>query len=493
MGLEWVVVVLLIASTGGQFVQENCPIYFRYVNDAFGGIQGEITLSSLQPGTNRIDARFWQEGNSDASSVGGLNPYPDDDAIRLGRGPFKFRVAFRASPPKLTRLSYNDQLLCSASENAGGGSVSYHNRFYEKFLTEPFPSPAFQTFPRDDFDVGVQTVQFPSSRGRDVLPGFTQTWRTSTDRRPTFRQPQFTTQAPTFWQPPEPRQPATFGPPPIATNPPATMAPPQRFDPRSTASPITCGREGSLIPFIVRGTEYPRGQYPWLAALYHKVSRSLTFRCGGSLISASIVVSAAHCVYRMSEDSVVIGLGRYDLDNYGEEGAETRNVKQLLWHPDYSTRSVPDADVALITIDRPVKFNDIIAPICLWTAEASSTVSTSGFIAGWGRDDDSKDKGRTQYPRVVEADIASPTVCASTWRIPMLLSERTLCAGNRDGSGPCVGDSGGGLMVKQGDRWLLRGIVSLGERGPVDKCQLEQYVLYCDLSKHMDWINDNIR
>lgn len=51
---------------------------------------------------------------------------------------------------------------------------------------------------------------------------------------------------------------------------------------------------------------------------------------------------------------MVVGLGRYDLDDYGEDGAEMRNVMRLLWHPDYNTRSYSDADIALITIERPV-------------------------------------------------------------------------------------------------------------------------------------------
>ncbi|EDW97607.1 proclotting enzyme isoform X1 [Drosophila yakuba] len=513
MGLELVVVVSLIALAGGQLYPENsCPDYFRYVNDAFEGVQGEITLPGLNRGRNIIDVRFSQRGEQDTHKVGSLIPYPDENAIRQNRDMAKFRVALRQTAdnglPKLTRLSYNDQLLCSASEYTPPSS--FFNRFFEIEISGSpnlFPSSAFNPFTRDGSYVNVQTVFYPtSSRGNDVWRGFTQPWTTVSNR-----QPAAVTPAPNpsdiFFYPPVPSVTATFGPPvrtvtssptpppppplpaTVTTVPPPTP-PPQRFDPRSQIRPVVCGREGSTTPFIVNGNEFPRGRYPWLSAVYHKKVRALSFRCGGSLISASIVISAAHCVHRMTEDRVVIGLGRYDLDDYGEDGAEMRNVMRLLWHPDFNTRSYSDADIALITIERPVTFNDIIAPICMWTVEASSTVSTTGFIAGWGRDE--KDSSRTQYPHVVEADIASPTDCASNWKANMV-TERSLCAGNRDGSGPCVGDSGGGLMVMQGNRWLLRGIVSAGERGPADTCQLNQYVLYCDLSKHINWINENIR
>ncbi|XP_039151967.1 coagulation factor IX isoform X2 [Drosophila simulans] len=465
-------------------------------------------------GRNRIDIRFSQRGEQDASAVGALIPYPDENAVRQLTGPAKFRIAVRPNSsnglPKVTRLSYNEQILCSASEYRPPNS--FFNRFYELEISgslASFPSSVFNPFTRDGFDVNVQTVFYPtSSRGNDIWRGFTQPWTTVSNRSPAVVTP-----APTpteiFWNQPVPSVPIAFPPPvptitstpapppppplptrsPVVTVPPATP-PPQRFDPRSQISSVVCGREGSITPFIVRGNEFPRGQYPWLSAVYHKEVRALGFKCGGSLISSSIVISAAHCVYRMTKDRVVVGLGRYDLDDYGEDGAEMRNVMRLLWHPEYNTRSHSDADIALITIERPVTFNDIIAPICMWSVEASRTVSTTGFIAGWGRDE--KDSSMTQYPRVVKAEIASPTVCASTWRGTMV-TERSLCAGNRDGSGPCVGDSGGGLMVKQGDRWLLRGIVSTGERGPAGTCQLNQYVLYCDLSKHLNWISENIR
>lgn len=137
----------------------------------------------------------------------------------------------------------------------------------------------------------------------------------------------------------------------------ATAAPPlpavqiQSFNPS-----LVCGQEGTATPFIQRGVEFPRGRYPWLSAIYHKESFSLSFKCGGSLISASLVITAAHCVYKVNEDRVLVAMGRYDLDNYNEDGAEVRNVMRIKLHPDYSSRLQlqPDADIALVTVERPV-------------------------------------------------------------------------------------------------------------------------------------------
>lgn len=63
---ELAIVVVLITVTGGQLLPENtCRTYFQYVNDAFGGVEGEVTLPGLAQGRNRIDVRFTQRGDQD--------------------------------------------------------------------------------------------------------------------------------------------------------------------------------------------------------------------------------------------------------------------------------------------------------------------------------------------------------------------------------------------------------------------------------------------
>ncbi|KAH8384149.1 hypothetical protein KR009_012253 [Drosophila setifemur] len=510
MGPELAVVVSLIAVAGCQILPEiACPTYFQYVNDGFGGYQGEVTLPGLAQGRNRIDLRFSQRGNQDSFVVGSVIPYPDEIAVRSSAGPARFRINLQPDPstgllPKLSRISYNDQLLCSASEY--GPPNSFFNRFYELHVSGSrtrLPSSNFVPFPRDGLDVDVQTLFFESpKRANNVWNGFTPSWTQVATVAPTLsplpprRLDPLPTSIVTF--PPPRRQPSPPTPPPPPPPPPpttTTIAPQttprstSRLNPLPSSATVACGQEGHLTPFIYRGQGYPRGQYPWLTAIYHKEARALAFMCGGSLISSTMVITAAHCVYKMEERRVVVWVGRYDLDDYQEDGAEVRDVKSLLSHPDFSNRAYPDADIALVTMERPVVFNDIISPICLWTAQDSVTVASSGFIAGWGGDE--KGNSQTQYPRIVEAAIASNTDCASKFKAPRV-TERTLCAGNLDGSGPCTGDSGGGLMVLRDNRWLLRGIVSVGERER-GRCQLNQYVLYCDLSKHLAWINENIR
>ncbi|EFN71523.1 Serine protease gd, partial [Camponotus floridanus] len=79
----------------------------------------------------------------------------------------------------------------------------------------------------------------------------------------------------------------------------------------------------------------------------------------------------------------------------------------------------------------------------------------------------------------------------SDQRFVSFTSNRTFCAGMRDGSGPCNGDSGSGLMLYDSStgRYQLRGIVS---RSLFDyneqTCDLTQYVVFVDVAKYLSWI-----
>lgn len=113
-----------------------------------------------------------------------------------------------------------------------------------------------------------------------------------------------------------------------------------------------CGRERvTSTPLIFQGRSLERGQLPWLVGIFER-SRdlSLLFFCGGSLISASTVVSAAHCFRFPGRDlpasNTVVSLGRNTIDLISE--GELRDVSQLLIHDQYKDST--KADLALVRL-----------------------------------------------------------------------------------------------------------------------------------------------
>lgn len=84
--------------------------------------------------------------------------------------------------------------------------------------------------------------------------------------------------------------------------------------------------------------------------------------------------------------------------------------------------------------------------------------------------------------------VAQDTCLRSHADFRNLTSEMTFCAGNRDGSGPCNGDSGAGFMVKKEGRWYLRGVVSTAIKKEDFSCDLNEFVVFSDVGKLKGWV-----
>lgn len=64
---------------------------------------------------------------------------------------------------------------------------------------------------------------------------------------------------------------------------------------------------------------------------------------------------------------------------------------------------------------------------------------------------------------------------------------------NVTGSSACQGDSGGGLTFWSGNRrHYIRGIVSVAPKGPTGSCDVNQYTLYTNVGKHLEFISQAV-
>lgn len=74
-----------------------------------------------------------------------------------------------------------------------------------------------------------------------------------------------------------------------------------------------------------------------------------------------------------------------------------------------------------------------------------------------------------------------------------ITSTSTFCAGDRSGKAPCTGDSGGGFVMKRSDnRFYLRGVVSTALKDGPLLCDVNNYVVFADVSKFSEWINQTM-
>ena len=135
-----------------------------------------------------------------------------------------------------------------------------------------------------------------------------------------------------------------------------------------------------FLPICVQaifGGEYVTSphKYPWIAKLVtfrelEIVNNSTEYHgCGGSIISKSLIVTAAHCVENATKIIVILGNS-----NSSSELALIASVKTILNHPAYDSSSfqvnglsntIDLYDISLLRLSADLNFNEAIQPIKL--------------------------------------------------------------------------------------------------------------------------------
>ncbi|NXP96352.1 ACRO protein, partial [Passerina amoena] len=136
---------------------------------------------------------------------------------------------------------------------------------------------------------------------------------------------------------------------------------------------------------IVGGADAKPGAWPWMVSIQHPRIPGTKHFCGGSLIRAEWVLTAAHCFDLIFNSSLVyVVIGATQLTQPGP-GAQVRQIKKLLRHENYKRRDMSN-DIALLELSKPVDCSPYIQLACVADAILGLSVSLEQncWVAGWG-------------------------------------------------------------------------------------------------------------
>jgi trypsin len=102
-----------------------------------------------------------------------------------------------------------------------------------------------------------------------------------------------------------------------------------------------CSTNSATVSRIVGGEAASSSTWGWAVSIY-LVNR---FHCGGSIVSSSWVVTAAHCAHGSTASQFTINAGSTIING----STQTRSVSQIIVHPDYNS-DIYENDIALFQL-----------------------------------------------------------------------------------------------------------------------------------------------
>nr|XP_039268100.1 A disintegrin and metalloproteinase with thrombospondin motifs adt-1-like [Styela clava] len=247
-----------------------------------------------------------------------------------------------------------------------------------------------------------------------------------------------------------------------------------------------CGVTARGVERIVGGNDSFLGQWPW--QVYINIDTSII--CGGTLINRNWVVTAGHCFKGFSsETKMELFFGVLELSKLKQGHVQKRNMKKHILYPNWNEDKFEINDIALIELDKPVRFNRWVRPVCLPNGEKPK-IGTKCYAAGWGlqHEDDLSPATKLQH---VDLPIVEPQKCIKAYKDEDTKVNRTImmCAGyDEGGKDSCRGDSGGPFVCQRCNScgWYLAGVVSFGS----GCAQKGFYGVYADVHYFEKWISE---
>ena len=248
---------------------------------------------------------------------------------------------------------------------------------------------------------------------------------------------------------------------------------------------------GKSASRVIGSRDVEHKQYPWQVDVYSGGNL-----CGGSLIGASWVLTAAVCVDGSSRRPGVQTIAASDVrvvhgatDLRRAQAASNRRVANIYVHPGYDGNATHGNDIALLRLSKPIRKAKSYAKLPSESDAAKFVVpGACAVITGHGVTKYAGDV--SPVLQAVNLSIVAQQDCRAAYS-DAAISEGAICSGLIGrGSEICQGSSGSLLAVEgPKGRYVPAGVVSWGEG-----CALPgKYDVNTRISHYLDWIRQTMR
>lgn len=254
--------------------------------------------------------------------------------------------------------------------------------------------------------------------------------------------------------------------------------------------------------YMVGGENEIYGEWPSFVRIDIHTKEGLSGLCGGVLITNRHVLTAGHCVAippkdtskgtnytRLPQDAFKVVLA--DHDRHKKDAHEIhRTLSKICYSSKFNDPKLEGSryDYAILTLNESVPFNDNIQPACLPYEPMGK--SDKCFVVGLGITHFEKSFGNHSFPEIIQKMPVKRVSCKN-WGIKHDDRSRH-CFTKAKGKGDtCGGDSGGPILCKNKNRWVVNGLVSYGSE-TCDGSEVSGWVaVYTRLHALMKNINDD--
>ncbi|XP_062235626.1 chymotrypsin-like elastase family member 1 [Platichthys flesus] len=235
---------------------------------------------------------------------------------------------------------------------------------------------------------------------------------------------------------------------------------------------------------VIGGGDAEHGIWKWQASIQHGSNDWYGHICGGTIVSGSIVMTAAHCIISMDPSQYRVVTGEYNM--LRDDGSEQYSpVAQIYVHPYWNGQLGNGNDIALLRLAVPVYHNGYVAIAELPSPHQMLPHGFTCYITGWGYYDNMG--SNPTLLQVAPINIVEHSVCSQPNWWGSLALKSMVCAGGDGVISGCQGDSGGPLSCYIDGAWRVHGVVSYGPMGWCN--QVTKPTVFTRVSSFIDWIN----